>query len=188
LDSLVRNETYQWVTRDKSRKIFPRPFPLALEPSGRDLPSWPAQAQNCSSRKLSLISGFLQDIVVIRSALRIPVTLYSTPKARLQVTARSSHSASVRAAAWSDVQGDQLGLLIKALSRSTNSCETNRQVSPPTGATGANHRASALVRTDRKVPILASTRPSAPRPAPALPPNPIWRRPRRRPLRSRPYR
>jgi hypothetical protein len=75
LDSLVRIETCQWVTPLGAGKLFSQPFSLAFaapgrEPGGRGHP----EAQECSCRKLSLISEFLQQIVV-RAVLFRPASI-----------------------------------------------------------------------------------------------------------------
>jgi hypothetical protein len=36
LDSLVRIETFQWVTQPEARNLFSQPFPLALEGPERE--------------------------------------------------------------------------------------------------------------------------------------------------------
>jgi hypothetical protein len=66
LDSLVRIETYQWVTGDKPRKNFSGRFcPLGHQSDGTEgRRQGYAEAQKCSSSKLSLDSDFLQAIVV----------------------------------------------------------------------------------------------------------------------------
>jgi hypothetical protein len=61
LDSLVRIETFQWVTWHKARKFFPR----ALCPMGRRAGTAArgrghAEAQDCPWGKLNLITDFLQ--------------------------------------------------------------------------------------------------------------------------------
>jgi hypothetical protein len=65
LDSLDRIETYQWVTRDKSRKIFSGRFcPLGIRIARTERgPRGYAEAQKCSQGKLNLCSDFLQSIV-----------------------------------------------------------------------------------------------------------------------------
>jgi hypothetical protein len=60
LDSLVRIETYQWVTRDKSRRIFPPAFVVAKDPLKRQPTIFQAEGTDCSWGKLNLISDFLQ--------------------------------------------------------------------------------------------------------------------------------
>jgi hypothetical protein len=63
LDSLVRIETYQWVTGDFQRKIFPRAFGVAKAPWKRQTPhDRDTEGMDCSLGKPSLISGFLQEI------------------------------------------------------------------------------------------------------------------------------
>jgi hypothetical protein len=61
LDSLVRIETFQWVTRLSAGRIYRAPFPWRYESAttgacGRGH----AEAQDCSCGKLNLISDFLQ--------------------------------------------------------------------------------------------------------------------------------
>src|ERR1700722_3888048 len=64
LDSLVRFETYQWVTRHKAGKLFSRAFSLALRGAGTGTCGrGHAEAQDCSWGKLNLVSDFLQDVV-----------------------------------------------------------------------------------------------------------------------------
>ena len=69
LDSLVRNETYQWVTRDFREKISRCP----LAPWGRRSgateggPRAHAEGQKCPSRKRNSDSDFLQSIVASAS-------------------------------------------------------------------------------------------------------------------------
>jgi hypothetical protein len=64
LDSLVRVQTFQWVTRLEAGKIFSRAFSLAFEAPERELAFWRAEGQDCSRGKLNQISDFLQEIVV----------------------------------------------------------------------------------------------------------------------------
>jgi hypothetical protein len=64
LDSLVRIETYQWVMRDKSRKIFPGSL-SGVQSSGSDARGrGDREGQGWSSGKFNLVSDFLQTIVV----------------------------------------------------------------------------------------------------------------------------
>ena len=64
LDSLVRIETFQWVTRQKRAKVF-SVAPLGVERAGDgDRSRAYAEAQNCSRGKLSLVSDSTQRIVV----------------------------------------------------------------------------------------------------------------------------
>jgi hypothetical protein len=64
LDSLVRIETYQWVMRDKSRKIFPGSL-SGVRSSGSDARGrGDMEGQGWSSGKFGLVSDFLQTIVV----------------------------------------------------------------------------------------------------------------------------
>jgi hypothetical protein len=62
LDSLVRIETYQWVTRDFQQKFFPRAFVVAKGLSKRRPTIRHAEEMDCSWGDLSLISDFLQEI------------------------------------------------------------------------------------------------------------------------------
>ena len=65
LDSLVRIETFQWVTRLEAGKLYSRAFSLAFAAPGREpVGRGHAEAQDCSWGKLNLISDFLQGIVV----------------------------------------------------------------------------------------------------------------------------
>jgi hypothetical protein len=64
LDSLVRIETYQWVTRIKAEKFFPTAFVAAKEPSRRLTRDLAREREDCSWRKLNSVSDFLQDIAV----------------------------------------------------------------------------------------------------------------------------
>ena len=64
LDSLVRIETYQWVTRYKWRKIFSRAFPPGLSDFGTGASrSGSAELPTCSWGKFSWSSDYLQGIV-----------------------------------------------------------------------------------------------------------------------------
>ena len=64
LDSLVRIETYQWVTRHKVGKFFSLAFPLTSRGPGTGACGrGHAEAQDCSWAKLTLVSDFLQTIV-----------------------------------------------------------------------------------------------------------------------------
>jgi hypothetical protein len=62
LDSLVRIETYQWVTRDFQLKIFPRAFVVGKRHRNGGPKIRHAEGMDCSSGKFSLISDFLQEI------------------------------------------------------------------------------------------------------------------------------
>jgi hypothetical protein len=64
LDSFVRIEVFQWVTRLEAGKTFRALFPL--HPKRRNEPAVAAhaEAQDCSWGKLNLFSDFLQEIVV----------------------------------------------------------------------------------------------------------------------------
>jgi hypothetical protein len=65
LDSLVRIETFQWVTRPKAGKFFSRRFSPAFEGRENGSPqSWETEARDCSSDKLKPVSDFLQDMAV----------------------------------------------------------------------------------------------------------------------------
>jgi hypothetical protein len=63
LDSLVRIETYQWVTRDFQERFFHAAFVVANEPPGGGAQFWHAKVQDCSWGKRNSISDFLQGIV-----------------------------------------------------------------------------------------------------------------------------
>jgi hypothetical protein len=63
LDSLVRIETYQWVTRQKPSKSFARRFFRGEGRRNGTLLSRPCAAQDCSSGKLTSVSDFPQLIV-----------------------------------------------------------------------------------------------------------------------------
>jgi hypothetical protein len=62
LDSLVRNETYQWVTREFRRGIFRVAFAVGARASGWHAHNRRAEGTDCSWGKLNSISGFLQEI------------------------------------------------------------------------------------------------------------------------------
>jgi hypothetical protein len=65
LDSLVRIETFQWVTRLEAGKLFSRAFSLALRGAGTGACGrGHAEAQDFLWGKLTLASDFLQEIVV----------------------------------------------------------------------------------------------------------------------------
>jgi hypothetical protein len=65
LDSLVRIETFQWVTRLEAGKLFSRAFSLTLRGAGTGACGrGHAEGQDCSRGKLNQISDFLQEIVV----------------------------------------------------------------------------------------------------------------------------
>jgi len=64
LDSLVRIETFQWVTRLFRGRIFRRPFPDVERRRDGRLRSSHAEAQDYSWGKLNLASDFPQEIVV----------------------------------------------------------------------------------------------------------------------------
>jgi hypothetical protein len=65
LDSFVRIETFQWVTRLEAGKIFSRAFSLALRGAGTGACGrGQAKAQDWSWRELNLTSDFLQWSVV----------------------------------------------------------------------------------------------------------------------------
>ena len=84
LDSLVRIETYQWVTRDKRCKIFSCPFcPFGIRSTGKEAGRRRgyAEAQKCSSSKLNLDSDFLQSIVASAIPFASLVSNQSRPTA-----------------------------------------------------------------------------------------------------------
>jgi hypothetical protein len=60
LDSLVRIETYQWVTRENAESFFLATFSPELAAGEEELAGLRADAQNCSYGKLNSISDFLQ--------------------------------------------------------------------------------------------------------------------------------
>jgi hypothetical protein len=64
LDSLVRTDTFQWVTRLEAGKIFLIPFPGVRSAGTGACGRGHAEAQDCSRGKLNLISVFQQQIVV----------------------------------------------------------------------------------------------------------------------------
>jgi hypothetical protein len=65
LDSLVRIETFQWVTRLEAGKIFSRAFSLALRGAGTGAQwSRPCGSAGLFMGKLNSFSDFLQQIVV----------------------------------------------------------------------------------------------------------------------------
>ena len=65
LDSLVRIETYQWVTRHKAEKLFSRASCLAFERRWDGSPrSWHVEGQDCAWGELNRGSDFPQEIVV----------------------------------------------------------------------------------------------------------------------------
>jgi hypothetical protein len=64
LDSLVRIETFQWVTRLFAGRKLLAPFPgVERTPGRKHAILGHAEAQDCSWGKLTLISDFLQEIV-----------------------------------------------------------------------------------------------------------------------------
>jgi hypothetical protein len=62
LDSLVRIETFQWVTRIKAKTFFPTAFGVAKGPSKRLAHDLAREREDCSWHKLNSVSDFLQDI------------------------------------------------------------------------------------------------------------------------------
>src|SRR5271154_6885330 len=65
LDSLVRIETFQWVTWLEAGKLFSPPFFTGVRSAGTGACGrGHAEAQDYSSGKLNLISDFLQGIVL----------------------------------------------------------------------------------------------------------------------------
>jgi hypothetical protein len=62
LDSLVRIETFQWLTRINARRIFPPAFIVTKEPSKRLAMIWHTKGTDCTWGKPTSISDFLQDI------------------------------------------------------------------------------------------------------------------------------
>jgi hypothetical protein len=62
LDSLVRNDRYQWVTRDFRPKFFPRAFVAWKSRRNGDPTIRHAKRTDCSCGKLTSISDFLQEI------------------------------------------------------------------------------------------------------------------------------
>jgi hypothetical protein len=64
LDSLVRIETFQWVTRLFAGRKLLAPFPgVERTPGRKHAILGHAEAQDCSWGKLTLISDFLQEVV-----------------------------------------------------------------------------------------------------------------------------
>jgi hypothetical protein len=65
LNSLVRIETFPWVTWHEARKPFSRAFSPALKSAGMGAAfATTRKRQDCSWGKLNLISDFLQGIVI----------------------------------------------------------------------------------------------------------------------------
>jgi hypothetical protein len=64
LDSLVRIETYQWVTLDKSEKVFRIGFSVMSAATGQEPGSVACESAALSWRKSISISNFLQSIAV----------------------------------------------------------------------------------------------------------------------------
>jgi hypothetical protein len=64
LDSLVRIETYQWVTRDKSEKVFRIGFSVMLGSAGTGAGVVACESAASSWCKSIPISNFLQSIAV----------------------------------------------------------------------------------------------------------------------------
>src|SRR5271168_5200573 len=60
LDSLVRNKTFQWVTRISREEFFSRLFPGVKRRQDVSVRSSHAEAQDCSWGQLTLFSAFLQ--------------------------------------------------------------------------------------------------------------------------------
>ena len=63
MDSLVRIETFQWVTRIKSGRFFPPAFVVSKERDRTIVPIWHAEGTGCSLGKLNSISDFLQELL-----------------------------------------------------------------------------------------------------------------------------
>jgi hypothetical protein len=63
LDSLVRNETYQWVTWKSRRKNFLLAFPLVRASANGALQSWHTKAPDWSWGEFNPASDFLPEIV-----------------------------------------------------------------------------------------------------------------------------
>jgi hypothetical protein len=72
LDSLVRIETYQWVTRHKASKSFSRRFFRGERPERERAVEAMRKRQDCSWGKLNLVSDFLQQTVVRARPFRPP--------------------------------------------------------------------------------------------------------------------
>jgi hypothetical protein len=72
LDSLVRIETFQWVTQLEAGNFFLGPFPWRYKRRKGSRGRGHAEAQDCSWRKLNPVSDFLQEIVVRAVPLRPP--------------------------------------------------------------------------------------------------------------------
>src|ERR1700679_2477543 len=73
LDSLVRIETFQWVTRHKAHKLFNSRFlPGVRSATTGARGRGHAEGQDCSRGKLNLVSVFLQKSVVRAVPLRPP--------------------------------------------------------------------------------------------------------------------
>ena len=85
LDSLARIEIFQWVTRPEAEIIFPRAFSLGSAEAGAGGRGH-AEAPDCSWGKLTLVSDFLQPIVVravgAKSRFRRPSTARRTKRMR----------------------------------------------------------------------------------------------------------
>jgi hypothetical protein len=62
LDSLVRIETFQWVTRESRGKFLPPAFVVGKQASKQLAQESACGGTNCSWGKPNLVSAFLQDI------------------------------------------------------------------------------------------------------------------------------
>jgi hypothetical protein len=74
LDSLVRNETYQWVTRVFPEFFFLTAFVVEKDPSERRPRSDMRKKRSCSWSQLTLISDFLQDSPTEMTFVQIVLT------------------------------------------------------------------------------------------------------------------
>jgi hypothetical protein len=82
LDSLVRNEPYQWVTRDFRWRIFLGASWLVKPPELAPALDATAEGQDCSWGKLNLFSIFPQYIVARAMSIRLPNTKHLAPTPR----------------------------------------------------------------------------------------------------------
>ena len=73
LDSLVRIETYQWVTRTKRAKIFLSAFAVGFEAPERSTRSRPYGSAGLSMGQPNLFSDFPEEIVAEPFPLAAPI-------------------------------------------------------------------------------------------------------------------
>jgi hypothetical protein len=85
LDSLVRIETFQWVTRDKAEKVFRIGFFVMSAAPGQEPASWHAKAQHRHGASLSQFLISCNQLPSKPVSLSAPIQMQPALAARAQM-------------------------------------------------------------------------------------------------------